>query len=157
MLKNILKILGLVVIVAILCFVGVKMYTSYQAAQYDAAAVPFLEKVIPEISTWQEANIRKSMSPEGLEKISPENFSMIVARFSRLGALRSFETPRFDEVAETRAGNALRDGGSVQKSVTYVSEAVYENGDATITLKLSVNDGQLALQYFNIQSLALSD
>jgi hypothetical protein len=94
------------------------------------------------------------MSEEVLQKISPENFSAIVEKFSRLGALKSFTTPCFEEVS---AGNTLTGSSPTTKTIIYTSEAVYENGEATITLNLSVNDEKLELSYFNIQSQGLLD
>ena len=157
MLKKILIILGAVLTVVVLCFAGIKFYISYQASQYDAAVVPLLQKVIPEISTWQEDAIRKNLSEEALQRVSPQDFSAIVEKFSQLGSLKSFETPVFKEVSETRAPNVLPGNGPVTTTVSYTSEAVYDNGDAIITLMLSEQDGGFQVQYFTIQSLSLAE
>ena len=157
MLKRILFTLGAVLVVVLLCFAGIKGYIAYQASQYDPVAVPFLQKVIPEISTWQEDAIRKNMSPDALEKTSPEHFRAIVDRFAKLGALKSFSTPHFEEVSETRTGNAIVGSGPATTIVTYAADAVYENGDATINFKLAVRDNGLEVQYFTIQSGVLTN
>lgn len=157
MLKKILLILGAVLLGILLCFAAIKGYTVYQASQYDPVAIPFLQKVIPEISTWQEDTIRENMSPEALENTTPERFAAIVDRFARLGVLKSFSTPHFEEVSETRSGNAISGSGPATTIVTYVADAVYENGDATINFKLAVRDNGLEVEYFTIQSEVLTN
>ena len=156
MLKKILIIVVAILTVVVLCFAGIKFYINYQASKYDAAVVPLLQKVIPEISTWEEDAIRENMSEEALQRISPQDFSAIVERFSQLGALRSFETPIFKEVSETRSPSTLPGKGPVTTTVSYTSDAVYDNGDAIITLMLSEQDGRFEIQYFTIQSLSLA-
>ena len=157
MLKKILIILGAVFTVVILCYAGVRFYISYQASKYDTAVVPLLQQVIPEISTWQEDAIRRNMSEEALQRVAPRDFSATVEKFSRLGALKSFETPIFKEVSEVRSPDVLPGSGPARTTVNYISEAVYENGDATITLMLAEQDGEFEVQYFTIQSLRLAE
>ena len=157
MLKKLLIILGAVLTVVILCYAGVSYYISYQASKYDAAVVPLLQQVIPEISTWQEDAIRRNMSEDALQRIPPQVFSATVEKFSRLGALKSFETPVFKEVSEYRSPNVLPGSGPATTTVSYTSEALYENGEATISLILAEQDGEFQVQYFTIQSLRLAE
>ena len=157
MLKNILMVVGAALLAVVLSFTGIKFYTAYQAAQYNDTVVPLLQEVIPEMSTWQEDVFRKHISPEALEKVSPEKFTAIINKFSKLGALKTFEKPKFEEVADIRSDNALMNDNTTRTTVTYTSNAEYENGEALITIKFVVNGEQLDIYYFNIQSMTLMD
>ncbi len=155
--KKVFLFLGIVITAAVLCFFGIKYYNSYQAAQYDDQAIPYLEELIPKISTWQEDVIKESLTFRARKQLDPEKFSAIIATFSKLGELKSFSTPKFEVVSRsmTEKEDMYRDEDELKTILTYTSDAVYEHGDAIITFMVAVKDEQLDLYYFNIQSNAL--
>ncbi|HKL22436.1 MAG TPA: hypothetical protein VJ904_11565 [Tichowtungia sp.] len=155
MIKRILLIGGGLVLLVLFAVAAANYYSSYQASQYNDVVVPYLEKVIPKISTWDVDVIRAHMAAEALENISPERLSAVTNEFSKLGALKSFSTPKFDQISKERKGNALVGIKNTQTILTYHSQAVYENGEAKLTFKLIAEDEQPQLYYFNVQSAVL--
>lgn len=151
MLKKILLIGVGLVLVGIFAVTGANYYSNYQADQYRHIVVPYLEKIIPKISTWEVDVIKRQMPPEALGNLSPEHLSAVVNEFSKLGDLQSFSTPKFDRVSEERKSKGIT-GSETQTILTYMSQAVYENGEAVLTFKLITEDEIAQLLYFNVKS-----
>lgn len=138
----------LLVIVAII--IGTWVYPTFQSADFDDAAVPYLKKIIPEISRWDPAATRALMVAEVSASIPEEQFAKGMATFSKLGALQSLAEPKFERV--------YRDQGTIigkQTVVEYNTDATYANGDATINMKLVDRGGYFEIYYLNISSQAL--
>lgn len=144
----ILIAIWLVTIVAV--FAGSILYDQYQATEYEDVAVPYIEKIIPEISKWDPVVTKALMAPEVSATIPEENFTQATILFSRLGALQSMDNPKFEDV-HTGAQASLGD----QTIVEYNVDARYENGDATINLKLLERNGSFEIYSFNFSSESL--
>jgi hypothetical protein len=137
-----------VVIIAIV--IGSYVFPKFQSADYDDVAVPYLKKVIPELSQWDPAAARALMVTEVSASIPEEKLVRGMETFSKLGALQSLAEPEFE--------NVYRDQGTIigkQTIVEYNTEAKYANGDATINMKLLDRGGHLEIYHFNISSQAL--
>lgn len=143
------------ILVVLFAVIGANYYSDYQADQYHDLVVPYLEKVIPKISTWEVEVIKRNMSPEAVESLSPEQLEAVVNEFSKLGELESFSTPKFDRISKERKGNAIKGIEDTETVLTYTSQAVYENGEAKLTFKLIPEDEKAKLHYFNVQSNVL--
>ena len=152
MLKKFLLTGGGLILVVLFAVFGANYYSAYQAEQYRDMAVPYLEKVIPKISTWEVDAIKRNMPPEAVESLSPEQLEAVVKEFSKLGELESFSTPKFDRISKERKGNAIKGIEDTETVLTYTSQAVYENGEAKLTFKLIAEDDKPKLHYFNVQS-----
>ena len=68
MIKRILLIGGGLVLLVLFAVAAANYYSSYQASQYNDTVVPYLEKVIPKISTWDVDVIRAHMAAEQIEQ-----------------------------------------------------------------------------------------
>lgn len=130
--------------------VGSQVYEHYQGAKYDDIAIPYIQKVIPELSKWDLETTRGLMAPEVLDAIPPEQIVQIIAVFSRMGALQSFETPEFVKIHS----QGEKDSGT-QTVVVYETAAKYENGDAKIVLKLLEREKSFDVFRFNLSSSTL--
>ncbi len=155
--KKLLLFLGIIATAAALCFFGIKYYKTYQAEKYDVIAIPYMETLIPKISTWQGEVIWENLAFRARKQLDPERFSAIIAEFSKLGELKSFSTPKFEVVSRgmTEKEDMYRDEDDLKTILTYTSDAVYEHGDAKITFMLAVKEEQLELYYFTIMSNVL--
>ena len=100
---------------------GSYIYSHYQAKDYDERAVPYIQMVVPEISTWNPATTRALMADETMEKIPEEKFSQIMELFSKMGSLQSMETPEFNKVLSEE-----ETGTGTKAIVAYELEAKYE-------------------------------
>lgn len=144
----ILLALWFVTIVAVI--VGSIIYNLYQASEYSDIAVPYIKKVVAEVSNWDNATTRALMVPEVSEAIPEDKFTQTMLWFSKLGELQSMEEPEFQEV---HSGGKTDIG--MQTIVEYEIDAKYENGDALINIKLLDRNGFFELYRFNLSSEVL--
>ena len=152
MLKRILKWIGIFVAGLVILFVLVAVYTGYISAQYNETAVPYIEQAIPIISEWDADKARPYFTSNALEKTSEEDFQKLFHWLSKMGELLSFGEPGFSNVT---SGATLNEGPTT--IVTYTVPAVYEYGEAMITIRLVDLGDSFEIYYFNFNSTALMD
>lgn len=131
-------------------FFGIKIYTHYKSSQYAETAVPYVKMVVPEISKWDPAIIKKYMSNDSLSDIPQEKMDKVLAYLSKLGGLKKMDEPEF-----SGEDSNVMISDRQQTIVTYKIKVEYENGSAVFTIAL-LNQGQdFQVQNFNINSKAL--
>jgi len=130
--------------------VGVKIYRQNMADQYSATAIPYVQKVVAELSSWDLEVIRGLMSEGALKSIEEEKLARIIRLFSKMGQLQSMEDPVY---AQT---DVIDIGKGEQTLVRYTVKAHYQNGDALVTLSLLDREGQFSISYFNLTSETLA-
>lgn len=131
---------------------GSYIYSHFQAGNYDDRALPYISRVVPEISKWDPGITRSLMAAEVLENVSEEQLAQVMELFSRMGRLQSMETPEFEKVlSEEKTENGMR------AIVAYEANAQYENGEALININLLEQDGAFKVYRFNLSSAALAD
>lgn len=150
--KKVLMIFGGIFLVIILAFGGMGLFAWYKASQYDDTAVPYVKSALPVLSQWDPEVIKEYMVPKVMEQTTKEDFSKIIKYLSKLGALSSFEEPSFTNI---NTGATLENGK--QTIVTYTINAVYENGDAFVTMSLLDLGKSFQIYKFHINSKALMD
>lgn len=132
--------------------VGSYIYSHFQAGNYDDRALPYISRVVPEISKWDPGITRSLMAAEVLENVSEEQLAQVMELFSRMGRLQSMETPEFEKVlSEEKTESGMR------AIVAYEANAQYENGEALININLLEQDGAFKVYRFNLSSAALAD
>ena len=107
---------------------------------------------MPELSKWDVTVAKQYMAPEALKSVSDEDFSKLMKFLSKIGSLISIEDPQFQNLSSS----VTTDTGTLT-TVLYKFTARYENGDATITLKLKPIDSGYQIYYFNVNSMALAE
>ena len=150
--KKIFIILGGIFLVIIIAFIGMGLFTWYRSSQYAEVAIPYIEKTVPEISKWDAEQIKTYMAPEVLAETPDEDFRKIIKYLSKLGPLISLGEPKFTKIY---SGANLDHGKQI--IVTYVIGAVYEKGDATITISLLDKGESFQIYHFHIDSLAMAE
>lgn len=147
MLKKIIKGIGITILVILVIFSIIGIYTWHKKTQYESTAVPYIKDVLPKLSTWDVAIAKQHMATTALEKIKDEELSKLFKWFSKLGALKSMEEPQFQNVT---SGITSDDGANTV--VTYTVVAHYEKADANIVIRLLDKKGQFKIFLFNINS-----
>jgi hypothetical protein len=148
--KKFFIMLGTWFVLIITVIVGSIVYSQYKTSEYDEAAVTYLERVIPELSKWDAEKTRQLMTPESLDNIPAEQFVGAINLFSRLGELRSIETPKLSEVRSEE-----KDQKGQDTIIEYTIDAKYANDDATITINLRYKDGHFSIYHFKLSSKIL--
>lgn len=149
--KKVFVIIGCILGVILLAIISVTGYTRYLASQYEDTAIPYVKMFIPEMSRWDPTIIKGYMPRESLESTPDESIIKIVEYLSKLGDLKEIGEPEFSKIISGAQGN--KDEG--KKVVVYTVDAVYETGDAEITINLLVKDDTYKVYNFHINSLAL--
>ena len=150
--KKIFAFLALISTVIILAIVGIKFYAAHEAAQYEATAVPYLKQVVPELSTWDVKVIKVLMAPQALVNTPDEKIIKIIEYLSKLGALKSFDEPKYEKLFSKAPASENR-----INIVSYTIAAVYEAGDASISISLLETGDSFLVYKFDINSMVLLD
>jgi len=145
------KFIIYVIFVFVVAFSGYFIYGYMQSAKYDGTAIPYIEKTLPELSSWDAERVTQCMAPEVISTISPENLDKLLKSLSQIGTLQSIGEATFKNRST---------GDNVQYAdspvITYTVETQYSSGPATVTLSLLERDGGYQIYYFNFQSRALA-
>lgn len=149
--KKLIIFLLVWVVAVVSGIVGVKVYKQHQISKYAVEAVPYVKKVVPEISQWNPDTIRGLMTEQTLATLSPEKFSRIIEIFSQMGELQSMEEPVFVQTDSLPTA-----GGGNQTQVRYTVKARYRKGDAILTLNLADEPDGFKVAYFNLSSAVLT-
>lgn len=150
--KKILKVLGIIFLVIVILIASLFAYTYLKSSEYNEEALPYIEKVIPELSTWNTKILKKYSAPEALANIKDEEFEKLMRWFSKLGNLKSIEKPKFVNFSNY---SSLENG---QKTIlSYTILAHYENGDALIEMSLLEVENGFQVYRFHLNSSALID
>jgi len=120
-------------------------YGYYQSAQYDGTVIPYIQKVLPELSTWDPEVVKQYMAPEILGTVTDENLEL-----AQIGELQSIDEMKFKKKATGKPGDLVQ-----QPVITYTVKARYSTGAATVTLSLLDKGGIYELYHFNFESAAL--
>ena len=150
MIRRIFKWIGIAILMLILLFVAAGFWTWKAKSDYELTAVPYLREVIPEIAEWDSEVLWNHYSSDTRNGTSRESHDKIVRIMSRLGELKVMDDPEFSEVTSSAATST-----GARTIVTYVVQAKFENGDATITARLLDDDGVLSIHGLNVNSMAL--
>lgn len=125
-------------------------YKMHQGAEYDQNAVPYINEIVPIISQWDPATTKALMVPEIAAKIPEEKFARGMDFFSQLGTLQELDKPSFVKAFE----NEETDIGK-QTIIEYDVDAVYQNGEAEVNLKLMKQGDSYQVFRFNFSSETL--
>jgi len=149
MFYKILKWISIVALLLVIFIVGATTWVGYKSEAYESTAVPYIKKVIPEISKWNPELIKSYMVSETLNDVNAEDFRKMVSIFSKIGKLISIEKPQFKNTSSVNSSQH-----SAMTLVTYTILGKYENGDATITMTLRDEGESFKIYRFNIDSMA---
>ena len=142
-------------IIYVACVVTIALsllfYYGYrQSSQYDGSVVPYIQEVLPKLSTWDTEVVKQCLAPEVLPTVTDENLKKIMDELSKIGELQSIGEIKFKKKATGGAGDL------VQKPViTYTVNAQYSTGEVIITIALLDNGGTYNVYHFNFESEAL--
>jgi hypothetical protein len=150
--KRILKWILLTVLLVILLFALIGLWTWKVQNDYESTAVPYLRAVVPEIATWDPDILWANFDEEVKGTINRDEYDKVIKYFSTLGSLESLGHPEFRQVTSSAT---IRTG--TNKFVVYQIPAEFENGDATINVTLLDLEGEFSIASFKIDSMAFAE
>ncbi len=150
--RRILKWVLLIVLLIFLFFALIGLWTWKVQSDYESTAVPYLEAVVPEITTWDPDILWAHFDEQVKGTIDRDEYVKVIKYLSTLGSLESLGHPEFRQATSSAA---IRAGTNT--FVFYQIPAEFENGDATINVTLIDRDGDFSISNFNIDSMAFAE
>jgi hypothetical protein len=147
MFKKLCKIIGSFFLVLILLFIVVGIWFSVSSSNHVEKATPYINRVIPIISSWNYNDLQPNLTDEAQEFFETEQGKKIFEYFSKLGEFKSFEAPIF---SKSMSGITIDNGSYDMVSFTVITH--FNKGDALITLTLAQNNNEYKIHNININS-----
>ena len=144
------KLIGILFICIVGFYLALFAYGYIKSTGYDETAIPYIKKVIPEISSWDIDVLKKYSSAEALNNVSDRDLIKLMRFFSKLGEFRSMDEPQFVNVT---TNTDISNGN--QTIATFAIVGYYDNGEANITLSLLEVEGGFQIYHLKITSPAL--
>ncbi|RLB69239.1 MAG: hypothetical protein DRH07_11110 [Deltaproteobacteria bacterium] len=148
--KDLKKFIIYAIFVFITGFSAYFYYGYYQSSQYDGTVIPYIQEVLPEISTWDPEIVKQYLAPAVLRTVTDEDLTKIMGALAKIGELQSIGEVKFKKKATGGAGDLVQ-----QPVITYTVTAQYSTGEAIVTLSLLDKGGSYDVFHFNFKSDAL--
>ena len=148
--KDLKKCIIYAIFVFVTGFSAFFYYGYYQSSQYDGTVVPYIQEVLPKLSTWDPEIVKQFMAPAVLRTVTDENLTSIMGALAQIGELQSIGEVKFKKKATGGAGDLVQ-----QPVITYTVTAQYSTGETIVTLSLLDKGGSYDVYHFNFESEAL--
>ena len=137
--------LRIAVLAMLVLFTGLYFYTDKQQQAYQATAEPAARKILLDISSWQAVDMRKHLSLEARQTISPEQLDALLSQYRPLGKLLSVNELFFSPLMSVFSLLG-------EPRVSYTGTATFENGPASLTLTLVEQGNTFLIYNFNLSA-----
>jgi hypothetical protein len=121
--------LRIAVLIMLVLFTSLYFYTDKQQQRYQAIAEPAVSNILLDISSWQAADMRKHLSQQANQTLSPEQLETLLSQYRPLGKLLSVNELFFSHLMSVFSLLG-------EPRVSYTGTATFENGPASLTLTL---------------------
>ena len=148
--KDLKKFIIYAIFVFITGFSAYFYYGYYQSSQYDDTVVPYIQEILPKLSTWDPEIVKEFMAPAVLRTVTDENLKSIMEALAQIGELQSIKEVKFKKKATGGAGDLVQ-----QPVITYTVTAQYSTGETIVTLSLLDKGEAYEVYHFNFESEAL--
>jgi len=129
---------------------GIVVYVIWfnmNAEKYDETVIPYLNKALPRVSTWNYSELKPMLSPRALAEFETDKGKQAYQLFTRLGNLQSMGKPQYLS-SETQSSSGL---GEVE-IISYSVPVVFESGPAVIKILLAANGQSYFIHHLGINS-----
>lgn len=134
--KKVFKYLGIGILSLVIFFVGIAILTSSKSVDHEQVFVPYIEKTIPELTTWEQEAYKTHMSKEAFEGATKAQWNLYLSKFSHLGSLQSIGVP---ELQQSKTLSSI--SGSSTTYAVYLVPVTFDTGLAHVQLGIeSKND-----------------
>jgi hypothetical protein len=138
-----------------LLLAGLVLYSFWygiKADRYEETAIPYLESVMPKLTSWQYDQLRPLLSPAARLDFENEKVRAAYQSFSRLGQFQSMEKPRYTASRE----DSSEELGDIEL-IDYQAALQFDSGPAAIKIKLVADGKSYYIRHFSIQSEVFAD
>lgn len=150
--KNLLRILGGLLVLILLILASGVGYLFYVGPRLDASSKAYVQQNVPPIlNTWSDQALWDRAAPELKNVTSREQLKKLFEKFSGvLGELRNYDDPPSGEATLSFHINK----GKVV-TARYTLKATFDKGAAVVNVGLIEHDGQWHLISFHVNSPVL--
>ena len=148
--KDLKKFVIYAIFVFITGFSAFFYYGYYQSSQYDGTVIPYIQEMLPKLSTWDPVIVKQFMAPEVLRTVPDEDLKNIMGALAGIGELQSIGEMKFKKKATGGVGDLVQ-----QSVITYTVNAQYSSGETIVTIALLDKGGVYEVYHFNFESAAL--
>ncbi|HCG8429559.1 TPA: hypothetical protein NKA19_004587 [Vibrio parahaemolyticus] len=150
--KKFFKVLAMLVALSVVLIGGLLFWAASQTSEVTAEATPFIEESVPLISTWQISKFEHLFSIEGRSALNSEEGQKVIEYLSKIGELRSFESPVF-----IKSKSSVATSGGSKEIAIFTVEVKFENGVGLFTFVLSKADSKYKIDRIDLHSNAFLD
>lgn len=144
--KGFLIYVAVVIVCATAFFIG---YQYFQAKRFSATAEPYINEVLPQISSWEAGRMKNYMDPEILAGTDSGQLASLMESLSAMGSLVKIGEPKFK--------NRSTGGPGEDVVISYEIETLYSGGPATVSISLIQKGDTYNVYHFNFRSKALRE
>jgi len=123
------------------------MWFDMKAEKYDETVIPYLNKALPKVSTWNYSEFKPMLSPRALAEFEKDKGKAVYRLFTRLGDLESIGKPQYIS-NNSESSSAL---GEIDID-SYKVPVVFESGPAVIKILLAGNGQSYFIHHLGISS-----
>lgn len=118
-----------------------------KAERYNDTAIPYLEKALPKMVSWQYSELEPLLSPTARTVFASEKVQAAYRGFSRLGMLQSMSRPEFMGNRSEKIDKL----GEVEL-IAYQVSLEFDSGPATIKINLATDGQHYYIHHFGFHS-----
>ena len=129
---------------------GLAMYAfwySISADKYDETVIPYLDKNLPEITSWQYSKLKPLLTPQAQSEFETKAGRATFILFTKLGKLQSIGKAQYGA-----KGSEMSEGLGEVDLVSYTVPVVFDTGPAVVKLNLVINGDSYIIQHMGISS-----
>ena len=138
--KKVLKYLGIGILSVVIFFVGIAIFTSSNSVNHEQVFVPYIEKIIPELTTWEQEAYKTHMSKKAFEGATKAQWNLYLSKLSQLGSLQSIGLP---ELQQSKTFSSM--SGSTTTYAVYLVPVTFDTGLAHVQLSIESKDDKIQI------------
>lgn len=135
--------LRLITAVLAIVFFMLYMHTNSEKRYYSKTAEPAVEKIMAEISTWQEEPLLRHLAPEAKETITDEQLKQLLDQYREFGWFYSVSELNFSRTASVFSLFG-------DKRINYSGLIDYSTGPVSLNITLVERDGFFLVYNFSL-------
>ena len=133
-----------------LMIAGLALYAfvyGISADKYDETVIPYLDKNLPQITSWQYSKLKPLLTPQAQSEFETEAGRATFILFAKLGRLESIGKAKYGA-----KGSELSEGLGEVDLISYTVPVEFDTGPAVVKLNLVINGDSYIIQHIGISS-----
>ena len=129
---------------------GLVLYSLWygiKADRYEATAIPYIDSVMPAVTSWQPEQLIPVLSPQAKTEFENQKVRAAYQSLGRLGHFQTMQKPRF---VASRVDSSAQLGDV--ELIDYEVELQFDSGPAILKIKLVADGHSYHVRHFGFHS-----